>query len=81
MTEEQAFEQITAIVRRMLEDKGAAVPDIDTNTELLGGAISIDSLDLAMLVLEMENVAGFDPFAEGFIEFRTMGELSKLYAK
>lgn len=81
MTEEQAFEEITTIVRRMLEDKGADVPEIDSNTELLGGAISIDSLDLAMLVLEMEGIAGFDPFAEGFIEFRTMGELSKLYAK
>jgi hypothetical protein len=34
-----------------------------------------------MLVLEMENVIGFDPFAEGFIEFRTAGELAKLYAK
>ncbi|MFN7054677.1 acyl carrier protein [Hyphomonas sp.] len=81
MTEDQAFEQITAIVQRMLEDKGAKVATIDKNTELLGGAINIDSLDLAMLVRELEDVVGFDPFAEGFIEFRTVGELAKLYAK
>lgn len=81
MTEDQALEQILTIVRRMLEDKGAQVPPIDGNTELLGGAINIDSLDLAMLVRELEDVIGHDPFAEGFIEFRTIGELAKLYAK
>ncbi len=81
MTEEQALEQILVIVRRVLEDKGATVPDINANTELLGGAINIDSLDLAMLVRELEDVIGHDPFAEGFIEFRTIGELAKLYAK
>ncbi len=81
MTESEVLEQISTIVRRMLEDKGAETATIDANTELLGGAIRIDSLDLAMLVLEMENVVGFDPFSEGFIEFRTAGELAKLYAK
>ncbi len=81
MTESEVLVEISKIVRRMLEDKGAQVAMIEANTELLGGAISIDSLDLAMLVLEMENVVGFDPFAEGFIEFRTAGELAKLYAK
>lgn len=81
MTESEVLAEISKIVRRMLEDKGEEVATIDANTELLGGAIRIDSLDLAMLVLEMENVIGFDPFAEGFIEFRTAGELAKLYAK
>lgn len=81
MTESEVLAEISTIVRRMLEDKGEEAATIDANTELLGGAIRIDSLDLAMLVLEMENVVGFDPFAEGFIEFRTAGELAKLYAK
>jgi acyl carrier protein len=81
MTESEVLAEISTIVRRMLEDKGEEAATIDANTELLGGAIRIDSLDLAMLVLEMENVIGFDPFAEGFIEFRTAGELAKLYAK
>ncbi|MFN4184922.1 MAG: acyl carrier protein [Hyphomonas sp.] len=81
MTEAQVLEQITAIVQRMLEDKGVKAVTIEADTELLGGAINIDSLDLAMLVRELEDVVGHDPFAEGFIEFRTVGELAKLYAK
>ena len=81
MTEAQVLEQITAIVQRMLEDKGVKAATITPDTELLGGAINIDSLDLAMLVRELEDVVGHDPFAEGYIEFRTVGELAKLYAK
>lgn len=81
MTEAQVFEQIKSIVQRMLEDKGVKAAKIEPDTELLGGAINIDSLDLAMLVRELEDVVGHDPFAEGFIEFRTAGELAKLYAK
>jgi hypothetical protein len=33
-----------------------------------------------MMVSELEGVMGHDPFARGFIEFRTAGELAKLYA-
>ncbi len=81
MTEAQVLEQITSIVQRMLEDKGVKAATIEPGTELLGGAINIDSLDLAMLVRELEDVVGHDPFADGFIEFRTVGELAQLYAK
>lgn len=81
MTEAQVLEHITSIVQRMLEDKGVKAAAIEPGTELLGGAINIDSLDLAMLVRELEDVVGHDPFAEGFIEFRTVGELAQLYAK
>ena len=34
-----------------------------------------------MLVRELEDVVGHDPFQDGFIEFRTAGELAKLYVK
>lgn len=81
MTEQQALENIQQIVNRMLSDKGLPTAPIDVDTQLLGGEVRIDSLDLAMLVRELEDVAGHDPFAEGFIEFRTAGELAKLYAR
>jgi acyl carrier protein len=81
MTEAQVLEQIDAIVRRTLEDKGLKASKVEADTQLLGGELRIDSLDLAMLVRELEDVVGHDPFAEGFIEFRTAGELAKLYAK
>jgi acyl carrier protein len=81
MTEQEVLGHIEKIVQRTLSDKGMAAPKVEASSELLGGEISIDSLDLAMLVRELEEVVGFDPFADGFIEFRTAGELAKLYAK
>lgn len=81
MNEQQVLEQIETIVQRTLSDKGLKAPAISADTALLGGDIGIDSLDLAMLVRELEDVVGHDPFAEGFIDFRTAGELAKLYVK
>lgn len=81
MNESQVLEQIGMIVSRTLSDKGLKAPPVTADTELLGGELKIDSLDLAMLVRELEEVIGHDPFAEGFIEFRTAGELAKLYAR
>lgn len=81
MNEQQVLEQIVQIVQRTLSDKGLKAPPIGAGTELLGGEVGIDSLDLAMLVRELEDVVGHDPFQDGFIEFRTAGELAKLYVK
>jgi hypothetical protein len=61
--------------------KGLKAPKIEAGTELIGGGIAIDSLDLASLVRELEDVTGHDPFRDGFIEFRTAGELAKLYER
>lgn len=81
MTEQEALDEIVRIVNRTLDDKGLDPVTITADTEMLGGDIQIDSLDLATLVAEMESVAGHDPFAQGFIEFKTAGELARLYAK
>lgn len=81
MNESQVLENISTIVNRMLEDKGRDPVRIDADTELLSGEVGIDSLDLAMLVRELEEVCGFDPFASGFIEFRKAGELARLYQR
>lgn len=81
MTEEQILAEIVRVLGQTLEDKGLDVPQILAETELLGGDLEIDSLDLATLVREMEEIVGFDPFQDGFIEFRTAGELARLYVK
>lgn len=81
MNETEALAEIKRVVSQILEDKGEAVPAITADTELLSGALAIDSLDLAMMVSELEGTMGHDPFSRGFIEFRTAGELAKLYAK
>jgi len=81
MNEQQILGQISEIVQRILADKGLDARPITADTALLDGTVGIDSLDLAVLVRELEDVAGYDPFADGFIEFQTAGELAKLYIK
>jgi len=81
MNEQQILGQISEIVQRILSEKGLDASPIAADTALLDGSVGIDSLDLAVLVRELEDVVGHDPFADGFIEFQTAGELAKLYIK
>lgn len=41
----------------------------------------LDSLDLAIVVVKLEEKTGKDPFKEGFIPFSTIEELANLYDK
>ena len=71
MNRSETIASIVAIVNRVIEDKGERPVAIDPETPFLGGPLPIDSLDLATIVVELEAVAGTDPFKDGFIEFRT----------
>jgi acyl carrier protein len=77
----QVLEHINAIINRLLAEKGERGSRITAGTVLLGGVAGVDSLDLALLVRELEDVVGRDPFHEGFVEFRTAEDLAKLYAE
>ena len=68
-------DELTAILR----DKGATTGAIESDTVLLDGPLDIDSLDLATLVVVMEEKTGLTPFANGFVLFHTAGELAKLF--
>ena len=78
---QELFEQITTMIRDLAESKGASAPKVTEFSLLLGGDLPIDSLDLATIVVQLEEVTGYDPFSHGFIEFRTAGDLARLYAK
>ncbi len=81
MTEQEVLTQIEKLVAEIADSKGMDAPAITANIELLGGDLPIDSLDLASMVRELEDITGHDPFKDGFIDFRTAGELAKLYVK
>ena len=81
MTEQEMLQKIEGLLGEIAESKGEDPPKITPEVELLGGGLDIDSLDLASLVRELEELTGFDPFRDGFIEFKTAGELAKLYVK
>jgi acyl carrier protein len=81
MTHQEVLNHIETILATIAASKGLAAPKIDPNMQLLGGGLPMDSLDLAALVVELEMVTGYDPFKAGFINFRTAGELAKLYQR
>jgi acyl carrier protein len=81
MNEADVLTVIEQQVGSILTSKGLPPPKITAATQLLGGEVGIDSLDLAVLVSELEGAMGRDPFRNGFIEFRTAGELAKLYVQ
>ena len=74
-----AFELIQQELTQVLIEKGAVAPVIAHDTLLLNGALEIDSLDLATLVVTLEEKTGKTPFAQGFVLFHTAGELAELF--
>lgn len=80
MTVGETLDLIVGEVRRILLEKGLAAPEITRETRFLGGDLGIDSLDLATLIVALEDLTGLDPFRAGFRNFTTVGELADLYA-
>jgi len=74
-----AFELIRQELIQILTDKGAETGDITPDLVLLNGPLDIDSLDLATLVVTLEEKTGKTPFANGFVLFHTAGELAALF--
>jgi len=74
-----AFELIQQELTQILIEKGAIAPVVSHDTVLLDGPLDIDSLDLATLVVMLEEKTGKTPFAQGFVLFHTAGELAVLF--
>ena len=68
-----------AAIKRVVSARGLVVPDLIDDTRVLGGELSIDSLDLATVVVELQTRTSRDPFAGGFVPFETLGQLVKLF--
>lgn len=73
---------ISESINKMLAEQGLKPVVVDAHTRLLGNAdVAIDSLDLAVLVTELQEATDVDPFADGFVSFVTAGELAELFAQ
>ena len=79
MDKAQVTDAIKTLIDRIVKEKRAQPFEVDQSTLLLGDGSSIDSLDLATVVVELERLTGKDPFKGGFIEFETVEELAQLY--
>jgi acyl carrier protein len=80
MTEDEARIHIESALNKILSQKGLEPIQLKDDMRVLGGETQMDSLDLAVLLTEMEQITKKDPFKEGFKEFRTVIELARLYA-
>jgi acyl carrier protein len=65
-------------VREVLQEEGIEPGELTADTKVLEDT-GLDSLALALVVVKMEERTGQDPFAEGFVNFQTVGELADLY--
>ena len=72
---------ISDSVNRALKEQGKPSVEITRATRLVGGEdLEIDSLDLAVIVADLQEATGKDPFAESFVPFTTVGELIDLFS-
>jgi acyl carrier protein len=76
----QLVSLIDTLVQDALSQKGLPPQPVGGETVLLDSSLGIDSLDLAAIVVQLSEETGKDPFEDGFIDFRTVGELARLYA-
>ena len=74
-----ALDLIRTELCQILVEKGAKPGEILPETVLLSGPLDVDSLDLATLVVVLEEKTGKTPFANGFVLFHTAGELAALF--
>lgn len=69
---------VHAVINRVLTESGRPARDIG-DTDTFTGTLGLDSLDLAVMVVGLEQTLGVDPFRSGAQAVRTVGELADLY--
>lgn len=67
-------------IKEVMAENELPESDLTPETHILAET-SLDSLDLAIVIVKMEEKTGKDPFKEGFIPFSTIEELARLYEK
>jgi acyl carrier protein len=68
-------------LRELLAQKNFPVPaSLGPDTVFLHGELPIDSLDLAVFLLVLEEKIGHDPFRDGFRAFVTVADLAAIYS-
>ena len=71
--------RITATLDQVVLDSGRQ-PQAWSDDQTLLGDMGLDSLELAVLVVQLERDLGVDPFRQGAQGVRTLGDLTSCYA-
>ena len=80
MTSAELRRQIVDAINKILADSARSPRDL-SDEESLTADVGLDSLDLAVLVVSLEQQLGVDPFRDGSATVRTVGDLVTVYAK
>ncbi|MGE0446377.1 MAG: acyl carrier protein [Vicinamibacterales bacterium] len=81
MTATSPLAVVVDLMTEIITRKGGQAPPLASTTPL-DGALGLDSLDFAEVVVRLEQRFGFDPFAGAAIErLQTLGDLAALYAR
>ena len=69
-------------IRMLLEERGSDIPSIH-GADTLNGALGLGSLDLAIVVAELESALGVDPFSKivSITSVRSVDDLVEAYLK
>jgi acyl carrier protein len=71
-------EVVAQVINRVLVESGRPSRQLRAD-DTLTGTLALDSLDLAVLVVGLEQALGVDPFRQGAHPVRTYRELVELY--
>jgi acyl carrier protein len=69
---------IQRVLSNVLQDAGREIPEF-ADDALLADTILLDSLDFAVVIVNLERELGVDPFRKSTQRIRTFGELVDLY--
>lgn len=72
---------VTQAVSATLRQAGREVPNPLEDDTLLNEGLHLDSLDLAVVVVELERQLGVDPFRQAGTAIRTLGDLVAMYQR
>jgi len=75
---QSSYEVVASVISDYIRDHQLPESEIKPDSRVLG-ELPLDSLALAVIVVELEERTGKDPFKGGFIRFNTVGELAALY--
>ena len=78
MSADQVQSTVIAVINRVLTDSGRPAKSIEL-ADSLTGTLALDSLDLAVLVVGLEQALGVDPFRNGAQPVLTVGEVIHVY--
>lgn len=71
--------KIDNAITKILADR--KLPNVELTNDSVILDLGFDSIDLAILIADLQDEFGFDPFENGFINFKTVGELKELFGE